>query len=198
MNGEEVVTLPSVKGSRQSINVELPAAIVHNIPAYIKYLGILRADPEPNKLVDIVFDGLRNKYVVAALRARTFIHATFLSPMRLFTHHKDVGRRQIYKVLSCADEWIQNLGTTCIDGTSVPPPLLSLPETVITKLPQLNNWLVLFDFDICFYNAFFSYSNFPSWLLYKCVCLVIPIGWMASDLISRLIMIMPSTKRLGI
>jgi hypothetical protein len=78
--------IPRLK--KMALNVELPAAIVHNIRVYIKYLGILRADPEPNKLVSIAFDGLRNKYVVAALRARTFIHdATFLSPMRLFTHH---------------------------------------------------------------------------------------------------------------
>lgn len=66
--------LPPVRGSRQSINVELPAAIVFNTESYLHYLSGLRVDSEPNKLVTEAVDGLSDRFVQGALRARTLVN----------------------------------------------------------------------------------------------------------------------------
>ena len=77
---EEVVALPVSRGSRQSVNVELPTAILHNLlEAYSEYVHAMRAeDSQPaedsplNQLMTTARDGLRDKDLVVALRARAF------------------------------------------------------------------------------------------------------------------------------
>ena len=69
-----LVKLPATKGSRQSINVQLPTAILKNLPTYMAYVDSIRADDsELNKLITTVWDGLRDRHVVAALRARSLM-----------------------------------------------------------------------------------------------------------------------------
>jgi hypothetical protein len=139
-NIEGVVLLPSVKGSRQSINVELPAAILQNIEHYINYLSTIRSDTDPNKLVTEAFDGLRDKYVVAALRARTFFNATFLLPMRLFTHHNDVTRPHLHLVMKSAEAWIGELGESTKIRNPVPLSVDKLPLMITANVPELLPW----------------------------------------------------------
>ena len=76
---EEVVALPVSRGSRQSVNVELPTAILRNLQAYLEYVHAVRAeDTQPaedsllNQLTTTAWDGLRDTDLVAALRARKF------------------------------------------------------------------------------------------------------------------------------
>ena len=59
-------SLPSFKGSRQMILLELAAAIAKNRWLYVRYLKSQRQEGAPNKLVTAVLMGLSNKYVVAA------------------------------------------------------------------------------------------------------------------------------------
>jgi len=78
--------LPAVQGSRQCINVQLATAILANKPTYLKYLNEVRVESDPNKMLMVVWDGLRDKYVVAALRARSFVDVLYSKPMTFFTH----------------------------------------------------------------------------------------------------------------
>ena len=79
---EEVVALPVSRGSRQSVNMELPTAILRDLlEAYSEYVHAVRAeDGQPaedsplNQLMTTARDGLRNKDFVAALRARSFAY----------------------------------------------------------------------------------------------------------------------------
>ena len=79
LGDEEVVALPVSRGSRQSVNVQLPTAILRNLQAYSEYVHALRAeDSRPaedsplNQLMTTAWDGLRDKDLVVALRARSF------------------------------------------------------------------------------------------------------------------------------
>jgi len=63
-------TLPSVKGSRMIIMTELPAAIASNIELYMAYMDQNRTDSNPNKLVRHAWDGLSDKFIVAAILTR--------------------------------------------------------------------------------------------------------------------------------
>ena len=56
----KLVPLPSFKGSRQTILLELAAVIAANRPIYQRYLKEGRQEGDPNKLVDAVRVGLSN------------------------------------------------------------------------------------------------------------------------------------------
>ena len=57
---EEVVALPVSRGSRQSVNVELPTAILRNLQAYLEYVHAVRAeDTQPAE--DSPLNQLMNK-----------------------------------------------------------------------------------------------------------------------------------------
>ena len=79
LGDEEVVALSVSRGSRQSVNVELPTAILRNLQAYLMYVHAVRAeDSQPaedsplNQLMTTARDGLRDKDLVVALRVRSF------------------------------------------------------------------------------------------------------------------------------
>ena len=81
LGDEEVVALPVSRGSRQSVNVELPTAILRNLQAYLDYVHAVRAeDSKPaedsplNQLMTTAWGGLRDTDLVAALRARSFAY----------------------------------------------------------------------------------------------------------------------------
>ena len=57
------------------------------------------------------WDGLRDKYVVAALRARSFVDVAFTSPMIFFTHSKLVERPMIRTIMDCAEDFLEKLGS---------------------------------------------------------------------------------------
>lgn len=44
LGDEEVVALPVSSGSRQSVNVQLPTAILRNLQAYSEYVHAVRAE----------------------------------------------------------------------------------------------------------------------------------------------------------
>ena len=89
LGDEEVVALPVSSGSRQSVNVELPTAILRNLlEAYLEYVYAVRAeDSQPaedsplNQLMTTAWDGLRDKGLVVALRARSFACCTLTTLM---------------------------------------------------------------------------------------------------------------------
>ena len=82
LGDKEVVALPVSRGSRQSVNVELPTAILRNLlEAYLEYVHAVRAeDSQPaedsplNQLMTTAWDGLRDTDLVVALRARSFAY----------------------------------------------------------------------------------------------------------------------------
>ena len=77
-----MVALPVSRGSRQSVNVELPTAILRNLlEAYLEYVHAVRAeDSQPaedsplNQLITTAWGGLRDTDLVAALRTWSFAY----------------------------------------------------------------------------------------------------------------------------
>jgi len=105
--GVHVVRLPATKGSRQSVTVQLPTAILRNLPTYLEYIHVVRADEsEMSKLLVTVWDGLRDKHVVEALRARSFVDVTSATPMVFFTHYTLVTRPMIRTIMNVAQAFI--------------------------------------------------------------------------------------------
>ena len=143
-----VVSLPSVKGSRQSITVQLPTAILRNLDAYCQYVSAVRAEDDPlNKLMETCWNGLRDRFVVAALRARSFVDVTFTTPMIFFTHSNLVERPMIRTIMDCAETYLRELGTEGyrLKGTgrearidaSCTLAADTLAKSILIKLPQL-------------------------------------------------------------
>ena len=82
------MALPVSRGSRQSVNVELPTAILRNLQAYLEYVHAVRAeDTQPaegsllNQLMTTAWDGLRDTDLVAALRAWSFAYCALTKLM---------------------------------------------------------------------------------------------------------------------
>ena len=60
--------------------------MLRNAPAYLAYLHETRIESDVNLLVEGVWDGLRDRYVLGALRARSFVDVSFTTPLIFFTH----------------------------------------------------------------------------------------------------------------
>ena len=86
--------LLSVKGSRQNLTVQQATRVLSNLPAYLQYLHETRIESVPNRLVESVWDGLRDHYVLAALRARSVVDVAFTTPLIFFTHSDYVSKHQ--------------------------------------------------------------------------------------------------------
>jgi hypothetical protein len=84
--GIKVWALLSNKGSRQNYSVQQPTRVLANASGYTQYFHETRIDSDPNKLVDAVWDGLRDRFLLGAFRARSFVDAAFASPLIFFTH----------------------------------------------------------------------------------------------------------------
>lgn len=82
--------LLSFKGSRQNITVQQATRILFNLNGYLQYFDETRIESDPNELVLCVWNGLRDRYVLAALHARAFVDAGFTSPVVFFTHSDKV------------------------------------------------------------------------------------------------------------
>ena len=68
--------------------------MLRNVPAYLQYLHETRIESVPNKLVEGVWDGLRDRYVLGALRARSFVDVAFTTPLIFFTYSDHVQYNQ--------------------------------------------------------------------------------------------------------
>ena len=84
--------LLSVQGSRQNLTVQQATRVLCNVPAYLQYMHETRIESSPNKLVEGVWDGLRDRYVLGALRARSFVDVAFTTPLIFFTHSDHVSQ----------------------------------------------------------------------------------------------------------
>jgi len=72
------------------------------------YVDSIRADDsELNKLITAVWDGLRDRHVVAALRARSLVDVVFTTPMAFFTHHRLVTRPMVRTIMNAARAFIE-------------------------------------------------------------------------------------------
>ena len=131
-----VSTLPTTKGSRQSIAVQLPTAILRNLSVYLEYIHAVRADEkEMNQLLVTAWDGLRDRHVVAALRARSFVDVAFTTPMIFFTHHHLVTRPMIRTIMDAAEAFIEGeLAPLSVLGSSAPPTHQSVKDRVFAGL----------------------------------------------------------------
>ena len=103
-----LVPLPSFKGSRQMILLELAAAIAANRQLYLMYLKEGRQEGDPNKLVDAVRIGLSNKYVVAALHARAYSFIGFAAPSR-YVLNTLTTRMDLHGVMECMEGIVDSL-----------------------------------------------------------------------------------------
>ena len=91
--------LLSVKGSRQNLTVQQATRVLRNVPLYLQYMHKTRIDSNPNKLVEVVWCGLRDRYVLGALRARSFVDVGFTTPLIFFTHSELVSQRRFLKAI---------------------------------------------------------------------------------------------------
>ena len=77
---------------------------------HTEYCSAVRAEDDPlNQLMKTAWDGLRDKYVVAAIRKRSFVDVAFTAPMIFFTHSKLVKRPMIRTIMDCAEGFLEGL-----------------------------------------------------------------------------------------
>jgi hypothetical protein len=140
--GRSLVHLPAVRGSRQSVNVKLATAVLANLDVYLDYDDEVRVDSAPNQLLSNQWDGLRNRFVVAALRSRSLIDVCFTSPMTFFTHHVTVTRPMIRTIMDCAESWLKTLeGLSHVGfvegGAGHPVELQGVARRILAIYPEL-------------------------------------------------------------
>jgi len=134
--GKSLKRLPAVRGSRQSVHVQLATAILANAKVYLKYDDMVRIDSDPNKLMCAQWDGLRNRFIVGALRARSLIDVAFCQPMTFFTRHTAVTRPMIRTIMDCAEAWLLDLETLSDDASELPP-LQGIAERILAQFPAM-------------------------------------------------------------
>jgi hypothetical protein len=81
----------------------------------------VRVDSDPNLLITSLSFGLKDRYVQAALRARSFVDVVFTTPMTFFTHSNAVNRSQIRRIMDCAAEFIEQISVLSPIGLSALP-----------------------------------------------------------------------------
>jgi hypothetical protein len=90
---------------------------------YLGYMDDARVEGDPSKLVTKEWDGLRDRYVTAALCARSVVDVCFTSPMTFFTHSSSVKRPQLRTIMDCAENWLDTLDSLDVIGMAKPPAL---------------------------------------------------------------------------
>ena len=142
-NGYTLVKVPARKGSRQGWTVAVGTALMLNASVYTKYMDAVRADDaDLNKLIERSWDGVRDKYAISALSARSFIDVTFAIPLNFFIHSKFVGRHDIRSVMDCVEAWITDLEKLDDVGLAKPPLVDSLTSLILAKHP---GWRAAYD-----------------------------------------------------
>ena len=79
---------------RQNLTVQQATRVLRNVPLYLQYIHDTRIESNPNKLVEGVWCGLPDRYVLGALRARSVVDVGFTTPLIFFTHSELVSQRQ--------------------------------------------------------------------------------------------------------
>ena len=75
---------------------------------YLKYIDSVRADEsDMNQLLVTAWDALRDRHVVAALRARSLVDVTFTTPVVFFTCHRLVTRFMIRAIMDATQAFIE-------------------------------------------------------------------------------------------
>jgi hypothetical protein len=88
--------------------VLLPTAILKSLPAYLAYVDGIRAEnSELNSLITAVWGELRDRRMVSALHARSFVDVVFTTPMVFFTHHRLVTRNMVRTTMDVAQTFIE-------------------------------------------------------------------------------------------
>ena len=105
----KLVTLPSVKSSRQINTTELAAAIMCNIPDYAEYAHDHRVEADPNKLVNVVWNGVRDRYAKAGLYSRGLRFVLINAPAR-FVIKSLTDRCNLFKIMGIIRSTIVQLG----------------------------------------------------------------------------------------
>ena len=136
--GLQLYKLPSMRASRQSINVQLATAILRNASTYLKYMDAVRVEADPNKLLMKEWQGMSDRFVMAAFRSRSVVDCCFTSPMTLFTHNKAVTRPMIRSIMDCAENWLDTLDK--LDHLGLQggkPELEGIADAVLRQFPAL-------------------------------------------------------------
>ena len=129
--------LPSVKGSRAFIEVQLATAILRNRVPYTGYLVEVKSqvvDDTKNKLIEKAFDGLRDAAVTHALKARAFRDIMLISPLVFFLN-KLATRCEVRAVFDIALEFIARLENMQCNAASIPR-MDAFAEMVLAKFPN--------------------------------------------------------------
>ena len=135
--GLALAKVPSRKGSRQGWTVAAATAVMLNGPVYTQYLDAVRADDANlNKLIERSWDGVRDRYAMSAVSARSFIDVAFAIPLNFFVHSKFVTRGTMRSVMECTAEWINGLGELDDVGMAKPPAVDSLASLILSKHPE--------------------------------------------------------------
>lgn len=149
--------LLSVKGSRQNLSVQQATRVLRNVKPYLEYLHENRVESDINELVDGVWNGLRDRYVLGGLRARSFVDAAFTTPLIFFTHSdvvspnlatsksslftnslhvfpSQIARDMLGRVMDGARAWIAEVSTLDAIGFKKPPDLQFMAKAILAKL----------------------------------------------------------------
>ena len=131
----ELVPVPAIKGSRQSITVMLASALMRNRRTWLRYLHKIRADQSHNELVKKTYYSLQDPFMMAAVAARAVVDVTMTQPMTPFSRSNKVGRQDVYSIMGCVGSFIDGLGN--LEQDAPPPPLQKLANSVLEEHPRL-------------------------------------------------------------
>jgi hypothetical protein len=82
-----------------------------------------------------MWGGLRGRYVVSALRARSFVGVVFTTPMVFFTHHRLVTRPIGRKIMDAAQGFIEKeLAMLSKIGLAAAPQLETTKQRIFSGL----------------------------------------------------------------
>lgn len=128
--------LTSKSGSRQGIEAQQGTEILRNLELFSTYLSTIRVESDPNNLVEVVWRGLTDRFVMGCLRFRSLIDICFYTPVVMFTHNKQAKVTIMFKMMEVIRDWISSLSS--IDDF---PPLQQLSMNILeklgTQLPEL-------------------------------------------------------------
>lgn len=135
---QKLVTLPSVKGSRQIIQTELAAAEMCNLGSYADYAHDHRVETDPNKLVNVVWNGVRDRYGKAGMYARGLRFVILHAPAR-FVVKSLVDRPNVHKVMGiirATSVQLYDIRQKCFADRDWRPPLDIMKTNMLEEYPQ--------------------------------------------------------------
>ena len=131
----ELVPVPAIKGSRQSITVMLASAALRNRRCWLRYLHKIRADQSHNELVKKTYYSLQDPFMLSAIASRAVVDVTMTQPMTPFSRSSKIGRKDVYGIMTCVRSHIDGFGN--LEQDAPPPPLQRLATSIIDEIPRL-------------------------------------------------------------